>query len=136
MALAPGTRVGSYEVIVQIGAGGMGEVYRARDTKLNRDVALKILPAAFTLDGDSSIDDVQFQKLLEQVRELHQLADELTHSPRIHTNVRARLYAYPNPPSLPQQQRELADEIVELIKDRRLSARQAGLLERAFFVGP
>ena len=52
MALVPGTRVGSYEVIVQIGVGGMGEVYRARDTKLNRDVALKVLPAAFILDGD------------------------------------------------------------------------------------
>ena len=63
----------------------------------------------------------------------NQLADELTHTPRIHTNVRARLYAYPDPPSLPQQQRELADEIIELIKDRRLSARQAGQLERAFF---
>jgi serine/threonine protein kinase len=52
VALAPGTRLGPYEVIAQIGAGGMGEVYRARDTKLNRDVALKILPDAFTLDGD------------------------------------------------------------------------------------
>ncbi|HEX4567536.1 MAG TPA: protein kinase, partial [Vicinamibacterales bacterium] len=52
MALAPGTRVGSYEVIARIGAGGMGEVYRARDAKLNRDVALKILPDAFMLDGD------------------------------------------------------------------------------------
>jgi hypothetical protein len=41
VALAPGTRLGPYEVIAQIGAGGMGEVYRARDTKLNRDVALK-----------------------------------------------------------------------------------------------
>jgi serine/threonine-protein kinase len=52
VALAPGTRLGPYEVIAQIGAGGMGEVYRARDTKLNRDVALKILPEAFTLEGD------------------------------------------------------------------------------------
>jgi len=52
VALAPATRLGPYEVIAQIGAGGMGEVYRARDTKLNRDVALKILPEAFTLDGD------------------------------------------------------------------------------------
>ena len=52
LALAPGTRFGPYEVIAQIGAGGMGEVYRARDTKLNRDVALKILPEAVTLDGD------------------------------------------------------------------------------------
>ena len=47
MPLTPGTRLGPYEVIAPIGAGGMGEVYRTRDTKLNRDVALKILPAAF-----------------------------------------------------------------------------------------
>jgi eukaryotic-like serine/threonine-protein kinase len=52
MALVPDTRIGPYEVLAQIGTGGMGEVYRARDTKLNRDVALKILPEAFTLDGD------------------------------------------------------------------------------------
>ena len=41
MALASGTRLGPYEVTVQIGVGGMGEVYRARDTKLDRDVAIK-----------------------------------------------------------------------------------------------
>jgi len=52
VALAPGTRLGPYEVTAQIGVGGMGEVYRARDTKLNRDVALKILPDSFALDGD------------------------------------------------------------------------------------
>src|SRR5262249_15299207 len=52
VALAPGTRVGPYEVIARIGAGGMGEVYRARDTKLNRDVALKVLPDAFASDVD------------------------------------------------------------------------------------
>ena len=53
MALAPGTRLGPYEVIALIGAGGMGEVYRARDTKLNRDVALKILPETFSACGRS-----------------------------------------------------------------------------------
>jgi eukaryotic-like serine/threonine-protein kinase len=47
MTFAAGNKLGSYEIIVQIGAGGMGEVYRARDTKLNRDVALKVLPSAF-----------------------------------------------------------------------------------------
>src|SRR5438093_2011115 len=52
MALTPGTRVGVYEVTAQIGVGGMGEVYRARDTKLHRDVALKILPDAFAADPD------------------------------------------------------------------------------------
>ncbi|HXG69412.1 MAG TPA: serine/threonine-protein kinase, partial [Gemmatimonadaceae bacterium] len=52
MPLATGTRLGSYEIVDAIGAGGMGEVYRARDSKLNRDVALKILPAAFTANPD------------------------------------------------------------------------------------
>ena len=52
MALTPGSRLGPYEVVAQIGAGGMGEVYRARDTKLNRDVALKILPDTFAADPD------------------------------------------------------------------------------------
>ena len=52
MALAPGTRLGPYEVTAQIGEGGMGQVYRARDTKLDRDVAIKILPEAFAHDAD------------------------------------------------------------------------------------
>ncbi len=50
MSLQPGTRLGSYEVTALIGHGGMGEVYRARDTKLGRDVALKVLPDVFADD--------------------------------------------------------------------------------------
>jgi hypothetical protein len=47
-----GRRIGGYDLVAAIGAGGMGEVYRARDTTLGRDVAIKILPAAFTSDRD------------------------------------------------------------------------------------
>jgi eukaryotic-like serine/threonine-protein kinase len=50
MALAPGTHLGPYEITAPLGAGGMGEVYRARDTRLERTVALKILPAQFSSD--------------------------------------------------------------------------------------
>ncbi len=53
MALSTGTRLGPYEILAQIGAGGMGEVYRARDTRLERTVAIKVLPEHLARDGDS-----------------------------------------------------------------------------------
>ena len=52
MALTPGTRLGPYEIAAQIGVGGMGEVYRATDTKLKRDVAVKVLPALLASDPE------------------------------------------------------------------------------------
>ena len=52
MALDAGTRFGPYEVVEQIGSGGMGEVYRATDTNLKRDVAVKVLPESFSDDAD------------------------------------------------------------------------------------
>jgi serine/threonine protein kinase len=63
--LNPGSRLGPYEIAASLGAGGMGEVYCARDTKLNRDVALKILPDAFANDPD---------RLARFTREAHTLA--------------------------------------------------------------
>ena len=52
MSLIPGTRIGVYEISAQIGVGGMGEVYRATDTKLKRQVAFKILPSSLAADND------------------------------------------------------------------------------------
>src|SRR6478609_8712982 len=65
MSLPSGARLGSYEVLSKIGEGGMGEVYRARDTKLGRDVALKFLPEAFATDPE---------RLARFQREAHLLA--------------------------------------------------------------
>src|SRR5438128_57964 len=52
MRLSAGTRLGPYEILAPIGAGGMGEVYKATDTKLGREVAIKILPAALSQDPE------------------------------------------------------------------------------------
>src|SRR5215216_4712900 len=52
MPLATGARLGPYEILGSLGAGGMGEVYRARDTRLQRDVAVKVLPDTFAADPD------------------------------------------------------------------------------------
>src|SRR5258706_3087411 len=53
MALSSGTKLGPYEIVAPLGAGGMGEVYRARDTRLARDVAIKVLPASLSSNPES-----------------------------------------------------------------------------------
>src|ERR1700746_2691224 len=68
MSLAAGDKVGPYEILAPIGAGGMGEVYRARDTKLKRDVALKVLPEAFALDPERM---ARFQREAEVLASLN-----------------------------------------------------------------
>src|SRR3974390_1069284 len=52
MPLPPGQKLGPYEIVSALGAGGMGEVYRARDTRLGREVAIKVLPASFATDSE------------------------------------------------------------------------------------
>jgi eukaryotic-like serine/threonine-protein kinase len=68
LALTTGTRLGPYEILSPLGAGGMGEVYRARDTKLKRDVALKVLPTAFAQDLDRM---ARFQREAELLASLN-----------------------------------------------------------------
>ncbi|HET7619246.1 MAG TPA: protein kinase [Vicinamibacterales bacterium] len=97
MSLTPGTRLGAYDVIGSLGSGAMGEVYRARDTKLRRDVAIKVLPALFAGDPD---------RLARFEREAQTLAS-LNH-PHV-----AQVYGViEDPPAL----------VMELIEGRPLSA--------------
>src|SRR5580693_2817094 len=89
MPLASGTRVGHYEILAPIGAGGMGEVYRARDTRLKREVALKVLPDAFAGDPERM---ARFQREAEALAALN------------HPNI-AQIYGV--------EERALAMELVE-----------------------
>src|SRR5271154_6780854 len=68
MPLAAGDRLGPYEILAPIGAGGMGEVYRARDTKLKREVALKVLPDSFARDPERM---ARFQREAEVLASLN-----------------------------------------------------------------
>jgi hypothetical protein len=78
--------------------------------------------------------DTEFESLLEQVRGLHRLADELTYSTaRFNEHLRARLNWDVNPPSLPPEQRELADQILEVLGTQRLSSSQSRELYRILF---
>ncbi len=74
MALNVGSRLGHYDVTALIGEGGMGEVYRARDTKLDRDVALKVLPEAFTQDPDRLARFEREAKVLASFRPIRRVA--------------------------------------------------------------
>ena len=100
LALAPGTRLGVYEVSAPIGEGGMGQVYRARDTKLNRDVALKILPDVFASDPD---------RLTRFTREAQTLAS------LNHPNI-AAIYGI-------EESQDVRALVMELVRGESLSAR-------------
>ena len=76
MPLPPGTRLGPYEIVAPLGAGGMGEVYRARDHELGRAVAIKILPAAFA----ESADRLRRERSRRVLLALHNREDPVEHT--------------------------------------------------------
>ena len=80
-----------------------------------------------------ALEKERFEALLEQVRGLHRLADELTRSPRLHYHVRARLRWSRDVPSIPAAQVRLADEVIDALETRRLSSTQSRRLYRAWF---
>src|SRR5688572_23119919 len=82
MPLTPGQKIGAYEVVSPLGAGGMGEVYRARDSKLKRDVAIKVLPADVANDRERL---ARFQREAEVLASLN------------HPHI-AQVYGFENPP--------------------------------------
>src|SRR5262245_7628265 len=109
MPLTIGSRVGPYEIIAPLGAGGMGEVFRARDTKLGRDVALKILPDAFAQDAE---------RLARFEREARTLAT-LNH-PHI-----AQIHGFEESPTLGDGQPGVRALVMELVEGDDLSQRIA-----------
>ncbi len=107
MALTPGTRLGVYEVIAKIGQGGMGQVWRARDTTLNRDVALKVLPDVFASDAD---------RLMRFAREAQTLAS------LNHPNI-AAIYGLEQSPSSSGPSSGVRALVMELVEGEDLSQR-------------
>ncbi len=107
MSLASGTRLGVYEVISLLGEGGMGQVYRGRDTRLQRDVALKILPDSFAADKD---------RLMRFEREAQTLA-ALNHA---HI---AAIYGVEESPSTSPGQPQIRALVMELVEGEDLSVR-------------
>src|SRR3954463_9957544 len=71
LSLTPGSRLGVYAITAQIGEGGMGQVYRAHDTRLDRDVALKVLPPALAGDADRLARFTREAKLLATLNHPH-----------------------------------------------------------------
>ncbi len=109
MSLSPGTRLGSYEVTALIGRGGMGEVYRAHDTKLGRDVALKVLPDLFADDPECL---ARFQREAKVLASLN------------HPNI-AHIYGLEEAPSTSSGQAAVKALVLELVEGPTLADRIA-----------
>ena len=106
MPLEPGTTLGPYTVTAKIGEGGMGEVYRARDTKLDRDVALKVLPEAFTQDPDRL---ARFEREAKVLASLNHPNIAAIHGLEEEDDTRALVLELVEGPTLADRDRQRAD---------------------------
>src|SRR5258705_7745366 len=116
MPLSAGTKLGSYEILAPIGAGGMGEVYRARDNKLGRDVAIKVLPESFAHDAERmQLFEREAQVLaalnhpniatiygLEESNDVRALVMELVEGPTLADRIGGHRNAHDGPPPHPR----------------------------------
>jgi serine/threonine-protein kinase len=131
--LNAGTRIGTYEIVGPLGAGGMGEVYRARDTRLHREVALKVLPESFALDPErlarfkreaqvlAALNHPHIAAIhgLEETEGMHALVLELVEGPTLADRIAAG--AIPLPEALP---------IARQIADALEAAHELGIIHR------
>jgi serine/threonine protein kinase len=118
MALTPGTRLGPYEIVAAIGAGGMGEVYRAKDTRLNRDVAIKVLPPSFADDPDRR---TRFEREAQAVAALNHPNILAIHDIGVEDDLGGRLS-----PGLGRSTSEVVFLVTELLRGETLRARLGG----------
>jgi serine/threonine protein kinase/Tol biopolymer transport system component len=133
MTLSAGTRLGPYEIQSALGAGGMGEVYRARDTKLGRDVALKILPEEFASDPDRL---ARFQREAQVLASLHHPNIAIIHGLEESNGIRALVLELVEGPTLADRLAQSAvplDEalpIARQIADALEAAHERGVIHR------
>ena len=135
MALKTGTRFGPYEIVSAIGSGGMGEVYRARDTRLDREVAIKVLPDAFVSDPDrlmrfereaktlASLNHPNIAQIhgLEESGSVRALVMELVDGPTLQELIERASHGLPLPDAL---------SIARQIADALEAAHDAGIIHR------
>jgi serine/threonine-protein kinase len=133
MPLSAGTRVGPYEILSPLGAGGMGEVYRARDTKLDRSVAIKILPEAFAADTERI---ARFQREAKTLASLNHLNIAHIHGLEESSGVRALVMELVEGEDLAQRiargpiQADEALPIAKQIADALEAAHEQGIIHR------